>query len=122
MLGKVIDDPGVVGYLLMSLKRSATRAAYQWLFNLAGSARAYGRLREAPSEAAPLQGHTLFLKGSESKYLQISHERVIQRRFPCSQLVTVNRAGHWLYIDQPEQFGSAARAFLLSDAGYPWVR
>ena len=117
LLGRVIDDPGVVGYLLMSLERGATSEAYQWRFNLAGLASAYGRLREAPTESAPFQGHTLFLKGSESAYIQASHKREIYRRFPCSQLVTVNRAGHWLHIDQPDQFSGAVRAFLLSNAG-----
>jgi esterase len=120
LLGEVIDDPGVVGYLLMSLERGATSEAYQWRFNLAGLASAYGRLRKAPTDSAPFRGHTLFLKGSESAYIQASHEREIQRRFPCSQLVTVNRAGHWLHIDQPEQFSGAVREFLLSDAGYMW--
>ena len=120
LLGEVIEDPGVVGYLLMSLGRSVNRAAYQWRFNLVSLARAYGRLREAPSEAAPFQGHTLFLKGSESAYIQTSHEREIKRRFPCSQLVTVNRAGHWLHIDQPEQFCGAVQEFLLSNAGHMW--
>tara|TARA_Y100000991_G_scaffold213991_1_gene200767 strand:+ start:541 stop:1338 length:798 start_codon:yes stop_codon:yes gene_type:complete len=120
LLGEVIDDPGVVSYLLMSLERGVTSEAYKWRFNLAGLASAYGRLCKAPTESEPFQGYTLFLKGSESAYIQASHEREIQRRFPCSQLVTVNRAGHWLHIDQPEQFSGAVRAFLLSDAGYTW--
>lgn len=117
LLGDVIDDPGVVGYLLMSLERGADSEVYHWRFNLAGLAEAYGRLREAPTEAAPFQGHTLFLKGSESAYIQASHEPEIQRRFPSSQLVTVNQAGHWLHIDQPEAFNSAVRDFLLAEAG-----
>ena len=65
LLGEVIDDTGLVGYLPMSLERDVGSEAYQWRFNLAGLASAYGQLREAPSEAAPFQGHTLFLKGGE---------------------------------------------------------
>ena len=117
LLSEVIDDPGVVGYLLMSLERGAESDFYQWRFNLAGLAEAYGRLREAPTDAAPFQGHALFLKGSESAYIQASHEPEIQRRFPSSQLVTVDQAGHWLHIDQPEAFNSAVRDFLLAEAG-----
>ena len=117
LLGEVIDDPGVAGYLLMSLERGADGEVYRWRFNLVGLASAYGRLREAPSEAAPFEGHTLFLKGSESAYIQASHEQDIQRRFPCSQLVTVDEAGHWLHIDQPDLFNRAVREFLLAEAG-----
>ena len=115
LLSKVIDDPGVVGYLLMSLERDAGHEVYQWRFNLAGLADAYGRLREAPSEAGPFLGPTLFLKGSESAYIQAAHESEIQRRFPGSQLVTVEDAGHWVHVDQPDQFNGAVRAFLLAD-------
>ena len=117
LLGGVIDDPGVVGYLLMSLARGAERGVYQWRFNLAGLADAYGRLREAPSEAAPFQGRTLFLKGSESAYIQASHQPEIQGRFPRSQLVTLKQAGHWLHIDQPDLFNRSVRKFLLAEAG-----
>ena len=118
LLGEIIDDPGMVGYLLMSLERGADGEAYQWRFNLAGLADAYGRLREAPSsEAAPFQGRTLFLKGSESAYIQTSHELEIRSRFPSSQIVTVHEAGHWLHIDQPDQFNGAVQAFLLAEAG-----
>lgn len=116
LLGEVIDDPRVVGYLLMSLERGAESDVYQWRFNLAGLADAYGRLREAPAESPPFQGHVLFLKGSESAYLQASHEPEIQRRFPYSQLVTVNQAGHWPHIDQPARFNGAVQAFLLAEA------
>ena len=114
-LSEVINDSGVVGYLLMSLERDAESEAYQWRFNLAGLAEAYGRLREAPSEVGPFRGQTLFLKGSESAYIQAAHEQEIQRRFPGSQLVTVEEAGHWLHVDQPEQFNGAVRAFLLGE-------
>ena len=118
LLSEVIDDPGVVGYLLMSLERSTESDVYEWRFNLAGLADAYGRLREAPSEERPFQGPTLFLKGSESAYIQAAYEPEIQRRFPGSQLVTVEDAGHWLHVDQPDQFNGAVRAFLLADQSF----
>ena len=113
LLCEVIEDPGVVGYLLMSLE--AADGAYRWRFNLTGLADAYGRLRQAPSEAAPFQGPTLFLKGGNSAYIQATHEQEIRRRFPDSQLVTVQDAGHWLHVDQPDQFNGAVRTFLLPE-------
>ena len=42
LLGEVIDDSGLVCYLLMSLERDIGSEAYQWRFNLAGLASAYG--------------------------------------------------------------------------------
>lgn len=115
LLSEVIDDPGVVGYLLMSLERGAENEVYQWRFNLEGLADAYDRLREAPADEGPFQGQTLFLKGSESAYIQAAHEQEILRRFPGTQLVAVEEAGHWLHVDQPDQFNGAVRAFLLAE-------
>ena len=65
LLGEVIHDPGVVGYLLMGLERGAENKLHQRL-NLAGKADADGRLYELPIEAVPFQGHVLFLNSSES--------------------------------------------------------
>ena len=84
-------------------------------FNLTGLADAYGRLRQAPSEAAPFQGPTLFLQGGNSGYIRAAHEHEIRRRFPDSQLATVQDAGHWLHVDQPDQFNGAVRTFLLAE-------
>jgi esterase len=112
LLCEVIEDPGVVGYLLMSLEQAD--GIYRWRFNLTGLADGYGRLRQAPSEAAPFQGPTLFLKGGNSAYIQAAHEQEIRRRFPGSQLVALQGAGHWLHVDQPDQFNDAVRTFLLA--------
>ena len=38
LLGEVIQDPVVVGYLLMGLERGAENKLHQWCFNLAGLA------------------------------------------------------------------------------------
>ena len=111
VLCEVIEDPGVVGYLLMNLERAD--GACRWRFNLTGLTDAYGRLRQAPSEAAPFQGPALFLQGGNSAYIQAAHEHEIRRRFPDSQLATVQDAGHWLHVDQPDQFNGAVRTFLL---------
>lgn len=117
LLHEVIDNPGVVGYLLMSLERGTENEVYQWRLNFGGLADAYGRMREAPIEAAPFKGHVLFLKGSESEYIQASYEPEIQRRSPCSQVVTVDQARHWVHIDQPARFNGAVQAFLLAEVG-----
>ena len=53
----------------MGVERGAVNKLHQWRFNLAGLAYADGRLREAPIEAVPFQGHVLLLKSSELAYI-----------------------------------------------------
>ena len=110
ILRESIEDPGVIGYLLMSLKAEA--GVYQWRFNLEGLAAAYSRLGEAPSDTGEFAGPSLFLRGAQSSYVLPEHEDTIKRRFPASALVTIDRAGHWLHVDQPQTFNQQVRDFL----------
>lgn len=110
ILNDAIADPGLVGYLLMGLARDGDR--YDWRFHLAGLKDGYGRLREPPTGAERYMGSTLFLRGANSGYIQRQHESEIVRRFPSSTLITLEEAGHWLHIDQPEAFNAAVSAFL----------
>ena len=79
---------------------------------LAGLAAGYERLREAPSGETAFPGATLFVKGGDSPYIQAEHEPEIARRFPHSNVKTIDGAGHWVHIDQPEQFFEITRSHL----------
>ncbi len=115
VLEEIIDDPGVVGYLLMSLTR--VHDVYEWKLNLAGLAAGYERLREAPLGEVAFHGITLFVKGGESPYIQAEHEPEIARRFPRSTVATIDGAGHWVHIDQAEQFLEIVRSHLHGSPG-----
>ena len=110
ILQDAIEDPGVIGYLRMSLRAEA--GVYQWRFNLEGLAAAYDRLGAAPSDAEPFAGPSLFLRGAQSTYVLAEHEDTITCRFPASELVTIDPAGHWLHVDQPQAFNRRVRDFL----------
>ena len=85
---------------------------YQWRFNLEGLAAAYDRLGAAPSDAEPFAGSSLFLRGAQSTYVLAEHEDTITCRFPASERVTIDSAGHWLHVDQPQAFNRRVRDFL----------
>ena len=111
ILNDAIADRGVVGYLLMGLARVGEH--YTWRFHLQGLKAGYARLREPPTGAERYMGSTLFLRGADSGYIQPQHESEIAKRFPSSTLITLEEAGHWLHIDQPETFTAAVSAFLV---------
>ena len=111
ILREWIEDSGVIGYLLMSLRAEA--GLYRWRFNLEGLAAAYDRLGMAPSGAGDYSGPSLFLRGAQSSYVLPEHEEAIKRRFPASELFTIDPAGHWLHVEQPQIFNRRVRDFLL---------
>jgi esterase len=110
ILEESIDEPGVVGYLMMGLARVGD--TYRWRFNVEGLQAAYPALRAAPRPGAVYEGRTLFLRGADSNYVLPAHEAEIRRRFPASQVVTIPDAGHWVHIDQAENFQHCVLEFL----------
>ena len=105
-----IDEPDVVGYLMMGLARVGD--TYRWRFNVEGLQAAYPALRAAPRPGAVHEGEALFLRGADSNYVSPAHEAEIGRRFPASQVVTIPEAGHWVHIDQAENFQHRVLEFL----------
>ena len=110
ILRDTISDQKIVSYLLMSLARGGEY--YEWRFHLKGLKDGYARLRESPNGCESHFGSTLFLRGADSAYVEPQHELAIARRFPNSVVETLQAAGHWLHVDQPERFNAAVAAFL----------
>ena len=57
---------------------------------------------------------TLFIKGELSPYIQPEMHSLIHDIFPCSQIVTIPKAGHWLHVEQPRIFLEEVIRFLSS--------
>ena len=110
ILEESIDEPGVVGYLMMGLARVGD--TYRWRFNVEGLQAAYPALRAAPRPGAVHEGGALFLRGADSNYVLPAHEAEIGQRFPASEVVTIPDAGHWVHIDQAETFQHRVLEFL----------
>ncbi|HUG35999.1 MAG TPA: alpha/beta hydrolase [Candidatus Limnocylindrales bacterium] len=55
---------------------------------------------------------TLVLCGAEDRLTPIRNHRYLQERIRGSQLTVIDRAGHWVFHEQPEAFTRAMRGFL----------
>ena len=58
----------------------------------------------------------LFIRGSESNYISDTDWSEIRERFPRAELSTILNAGHWLHADQPEEFYTLVRNFLIKNS------
>ena len=56
-------------------------------------------------------GKTLFLKGERSGYIEAQDELLLKHHFPLAELVTIQRAGHWLHAENPADFAQAINAW-----------
>ncbi|HPX75860.1 MAG TPA: alpha/beta fold hydrolase [Bacteroidales bacterium] len=57
---------------------------------------------------------TLFLKGDLSNYITNQDFKLIEFIFPNSKFETVENAGHWLHIEQPQEISNKIINFLIN--------
>jgi pimeloyl-ACP methyl ester carboxylesterase len=100
-------------FLLKNLGRdSASR--FFWKINLRGIAENYLYLREPVSGTEPFVRPTLFIRGGKSDYINLEDERLIRELFSIVEIQTIADAGHWIHVDQPEEFLRLVLNFLAA--------
>lgn len=110
MLAERIADPGLRQFLLTNLQRRDGRLV--WRVNLPALIAQRAALAAAPSGTGRYRGPTLFIKGSESSYIEPGHQAAIAHHFPGARLRVVQGAGHWVHADRPAAFNHALARFL----------
>lgn len=119
-----VDMLSVRQFLLKNLVRvspdeeaAVEGARFRWRFNLTAIKACYGNLARAPSAEGPFQGPTLFIKGSESAYIQEKHRDQVTGLFPDARLRVIEGTGHWLHAEKPDTFATLCRRFLTGKDG-----
>lgn len=54
----------------------------------------------------------LFLKGAHSDYIEEGDQRQILKHFPNAEFSTIEKAGHWLHAENPEDFRTTINNWL----------
>ncbi|MBE7620423.1 alpha/beta fold hydrolase [Gluconacetobacter entanii] len=57
-------------------------------------------------------GPTLFLAGENSPYIRPEHYMTMRRLFPNYRLELIEKAGHWLHVENPERFAELLENFV----------
>jgi len=59
-----------------------------------------------------IENSTLFIRGGASPYITEQSWKLIQQHFLNAELVTLDKAGHWLHAEQPAAFAEQVVRFL----------
>lgn len=110
-LAKYVDNPGVRQFLLKSLYQNAQQQ-WQWRFNIKGLSEAYDNIRDWPDNTLQFNKPTLFIKGSESDYIQSDYKAAIGKHFPRARAHIIEGTGHWLHAEKPAAFNNIVEGFL----------
>lgn len=112
LLNQLNEDQSTVQFLLKSLSRVKGEDRYQWKMNLAALYENYQQILDAPALNHEVDVPTLFIRGSESSYIQDEEVSLLHEAFPHSELITIESAGHWVHADKPDELFDSILSFI----------
>jgi esterase len=110
-LASKIPETSVRQFLMKNLARDDA-AGFRWKMNLEVIEKNYARINEELPQDRQFDKPTLFIRGSDSNYIQTDDFPLIDRLFPKAELVTIEGTGHWVHVDAPEEFSEIVLDFL----------
>jgi len=99
-------------FILKNLTISKHTQRYEWRMNLPVIHAHYEEILGFEPPAKPYAGHTLFVRGAQSKYIEPQEWAAYVQFFPQAHLVEIADAGHWVHADQPQAFVDALTDFI----------
>jgi esterase len=110
-LAKYEDNIGVRQFLLKNLYRN-DKGEFSWRINLPVITEKIDNVGEALDENIKIEIPTLFIRGSESNYIQEKDEGMINKRFSDVRIETIEGAGHWVHAEKTEEFVEVVKEFI----------
>ncbi len=111
LLKKKIETYGVRQFLLKNLSRNK-EGRYQWKMNLYAIHENYQNILAAIDVENSFDGDALFIKGGLSGYINDAEKDVINQVFPNAEINTIEKAGHWVHADAPNELLDMLKSFL----------
>lgn len=99
-----IDDAGVRGFLLQNLIRD-DNGGFAWQPNLQMLFDNLPTIVDFPDVELTYDNHpVLWVKGSESQYINDDAAVVMRELFPATRRIQIRNAGHWVHSEQAKAF------------------
>ena len=115
-MAAVLESDSIREFLLTNLQRD-DQGAFRWRCNLEAIARNFDLVRGFPDFSGQYSGPTLFIKGSESDYIDVAYKDAVTQLFPDASLKVIDNAGHWLHSEKPRAFLKVLNGFLGDPPG-----
>lgn len=72
----------------------------------------YSDIVKGLNDSDSFNGETLFIKGGNSDYITIEHQKIINQHFPNAAAKIIQGAGHWLHAEKTVAFNKIVNDFL----------
>ncbi|MBI9108605.1 MAG: alpha/beta fold hydrolase [Spirochaetales bacterium] len=110
-LEKYIPDRSLRMFFLTNLRKDDS-GKFRWRININSITSNYENIWKAIENGRSYGGPVLFLRGSESDFVQDKHFDLIESLFPAFEVKTIENSGHWVHTEQPEVFRQHLSDFL----------
>ncbi|WP_299253797.1 alpha/beta fold hydrolase [uncultured Cytophaga sp.] len=111
ILSNYVGDVGVRMFLLKSLYRNS-EGEFDWRINLSVLSDQIDNIGEALPETAKINIPTLFIRGSESGYIEAKDTALIQQHFSNVRIETVDGASHFVHAEKPQEVIDLIEKFI----------
>ena len=112
LLKRFEENEGVRQFLLKNLWRNPEKNnEFDWRINVPVITKNIDIVGFELSNEKSIKKPALFIRGSESHYIQPEDERKIWELFPDYELITIEGAGHWVQADKPAAFIEIVQRF-----------
>ena len=113
-LSDTIQDATVRQFLLMNLQSDNASQLY-WRINLPALKANYHNLMAPVCEHVRLAMPSLFVYGGLSEYVTEADKRLIDDTCLNARFQVIDKAGHWVHAERPQQFKQVVEDFLRHD-------
>lgn len=110
VLSNKVEDKTVRQFLLMNLV--AGDNGLYWRINLPALKANYQALMAPVCENVSLAVPSLFVYGALSEYVTAEDKALIEQTFTDVSFQAIDKAGHWVHAERPQQFKQVVEEFL----------
>lgn len=110
-LSATVPEAPLRAFFLQSLDLKATGGP-RWRLNFDTLEAEMPKIVGWPDPQGQFDGLTLFLSGSDSRYVLPDYRPRIRALFPAAHFAKLAGAGHWLHADKPREFEQSLKVFL----------
>lgn len=115
-LKEKISDEKIRGFVLKNLQRSSSNE-FSWKLNASSLLSNLKNIMQGIDRNTfvnqPVTGFpVIFLKGADSDYILPADFGAIQKLFPAAEITTIEKAGHWIHADRPDDVIKSLKRLL----------
>ncbi len=110
-LEPAFPDFGMRQFLLKNLKRNPDNSFY-WQANLSLIQDKLEEVSQTFPDHLRFEKPSLFIRGLKSDYIRPEDEALIHHYFPDAQITSIEKAGHWVHAEAPQEFLAALTSYL----------